>query len=415
MVSKSNNLRKRYNVCTPMQISLVKVAHPKYICRMYSDHSAASPAKALLALVLPFGSLVSASAQIQHAPPRRPRTTASVNEHNLACHENRLTQLNGPDETYSYVIRDGRHNNRPEPASFTLKAGESKIVETAAEAPFTLVPDSVLSWSAAPVEAARYPRGTTRPLVFTYVESGSGITMVNQTGNSPAGQSAVTAGPPANQRELSLRVDPNCSTATQVRGNPEIYEGRNAFVPENPEPLSKLAIARFLELLPTLAEHATPVMAGLAATYEALHPTEVDQGETEGLRRFMDSTRKACPAGLPTLIFSYERFPSIAAHIATAQFQHPEWQILTISRDDPKVVEQRRRQACSDVVRDNFKPLTCDEYPFRSTAEGGTGASVWPVPGLEQSKQGADIQNFYNNEKGTRKPDGTKFCIALSP
>lgn len=39
--------------------------------------------------------------------------------------------------------------------------------------------------------------------------------------------------------------------------------------------------------------------------------------------------------------------------------------------------------------------LSCDEYPFYTSRQGGPGASLWLVPGWEQDKQGGFLSAFY--------------------
>ena len=39
--------------------------------------------------------------------------------------------------------------------------------------------------------------------------------------------------------------------------------------------------------------------------------------------------------------------------------------------------------------------MSCDEYPFASTYEGGTGAVIAAVPIKENSSQGGQLSAFY--------------------
>ena len=41
------------------------------------------------------------------------------------------------------------------------------------------------------------------------------------------------------------------------------------------------------------------------------------------------------------------------------------------------------------------KGMSCDEYPFASTYEGGTGAVIAAVPIKENSSQGGQLSAFY--------------------
>jgi len=59
-----------------------------------------------------------------------------------------------------------------------------------------------------------------------------------------------------------------------------------------------------------------------------------------------------------------------------------------------------RRLACAD-----FPPPVqpddpeCDEYPFATTREGGRGASIAPVPPVENRRQGGALSAFYAKER----------------
>jgi hypothetical protein len=59
--------------------------------------------------------------------------------------------------------------------------------------------------------------------------------------------------------------------------------------------------------------------------------------------------------------------------------------------------------------------LSCDEYPFQSTREGGTALSkknrgwAW-VPASEQNRQGGLVKSFYY---GNRVLDGDAFWVEV--
>ncbi len=383
---------------------------------------ASRPAEALLALVMPLAGLGAAHAQMQHVP--RPPTPSAplVVDHDLPCNAVRLTQIDGDAETYSYVMRNGGYNNRPTPATVTLKAGESRIIESGQATPFTLFPETVLSWAAKPVTPHPTPLHQPEHLVHTYVEAGPNITVYNLIGNEPPSQSSVVAGPQFNQRELTLLVNTNCAPATLVRSggvgvDPDA--GAHTLPPADDES----AFQRLLKVLPDIEAGAeTAAKAGPAidfgpliiATGIALDALTTPTSGTDTLdyKAVEDGMKLKCPQGLPTITFSYATMPAITTHIALAQGQHPEWKVLTISRDNG-VANKRRGQACNNAARALTKPDTCDEYPFASTAEGGKGASTFPASSSEQNLQSILIKRFYSSP--TIKPDMTKFCVAVSP
>jgi len=61
--------------------------------------------------------------------------------------------------------------------------------------------------------------------------------------------------------------------------------------------------------------------------------------------------------------------------------------------------------------------LSCDEYPFASTYQGGAGASTMPVPGWEQSVQGGVNSSFYQGNNNQLRPlvNGDIFAVVVVP
>jgi hypothetical protein len=85
--------------------------------------------------------------------------------------------------------------------------------------------------------------------------------------------------------------------------------------------------------------------------------------------------------------------PYTAQHIQDAQDAgYP----MLLSYGGPGSSGPNRRAACTLARRAQLRPLTCDEYPFASTQQGGAGASTRGVPGSETSPQGSLLSGFYS-------------------
>ncbi|RUT05077.1 hypothetical protein DSM106972_038980 [Dulcicalothrix desertica PCC 7102] len=128
----------------------------------------------------------------------------------------------------------------------------------------------------------------------------------------------------------------------------------------------------------------------------------------------------------PVMTINALDLPCIGAHIRYAQSRNRP-SLLTYS--GPNKSKNNRQEACSsfrnnhlskinrrrgvtDARKKEFRDiaLTCDEYPFASTVQGGVGASVWGVPKREQDKQDDVIRNFYNANKMT---GGEEFRVEV--
>lgn len=124
------------------------------------------------------------------------------------------------------------------------------------------------------------------------------------------------------------------------------------------------------------------------------------------------NTSNPC-ACLPTVKFSRSVLPRIAANIDAGILVHGS--VLTY---DPSMTSQRRRAACGKKVCPGPAPDTaddnsCDEYPFASTKEGGTGATTACVPRFEEnSSQGGTFGSFVRIMM--LKP-GDMFCVEIIP
>lgn len=98
-------------------------------------------------------------------------------------------------------------------------------------------------------------------------------------------------------------------------------------------------------------------------------------------------------------------------HYGRIDSKHPLHHIT-----DVREQRRKRRQACSrQVTGPPPKGKSCDEYPFASTAEGGTALPKDDhgfafVPVAEQNSQSGLITAFYNAD---RVLDGDAFRVSV--
>jgi hypothetical protein len=89
-----------------------------------------------------------------------------------------------------------------------------------------------------------------------------------------------------------------------------------------------------------------------------------------------------------------EGLPTIAAHIQRAQNAgHP--MLLTYVGPGNPIRNDNRDLACTAAIKRSYAPLSCDEYPYASTFQGGFGASTAPVDVGENRAQGTLLSSFY--------------------
>jgi Deoxyribonuclease NucA/NucB len=97
---------------------------------------------------------------------------------------------------------------------------------------------------------------------------------------------------------------------------------------------------------------------------------------------------------LPIVVLDAEKMPFIGRNITTA-WAAGKPGILTRGGDE--TIKANRAKSCG-----KFKPAypggSCDEYPFASSLEGGTGAQVEEVPMREQACQGGTLSSQYRRE-----------------
>jgi hypothetical protein len=119
---------------------------------------------------------------------------------------------------------------------------------------------------------------------------------------------------------------------------------------------------------------------------------------------------------LPVLLVSRSVMPQIAAHIADAQAMgYPS--ILTYRKLSPYKLQQKgKRMKRIGAGCDDFVPTTpggsCDEYPFATTYEGGSGSSIREVPQTEQNTQGTEYIVFL---RANKIQDGDRFIVEVIP
>ncbi len=98
---------------------------------------------------------------------------------------------------------------------------------------------------------------------------------------------------------------------------------------------------------------------------------------------------------IPIYLYPGYATPTIGRHIDAAQNAgYP----MLLNYIGPNLNDFNRRQVCTKKVKESLSPLSCDEYPFASTIQGGTGASVTGVPDWEQDIQGGYNLKFYSTK-----------------
>jgi hypothetical protein len=97
---------------------------------------------------------------------------------------------------------------------------------------------------------------------------------------------------------------------------------------------------------------------------------------------------------LPVYVVDSKKTPEIAKHVRAAL---AAGQPSLLTRATGAVQRANRRAACGHWPRGSR--LSCDEYPFASTIQGGQGASIAGVPRVEQRRQGGSLRAFYAKER----------------
>jgi Deoxyribonuclease NucA/NucB len=108
---------------------------------------------------------------------------------------------------------------------------------------------------------------------------------------------------------------------------------------------------------------------------------------------------------LPVFIVDSTKTPAIADHVRAALAAgYPS----VLTRASGPRQRANRRAACGQWPRGSR--LSCDEYPFASTVEGGRGASITGVPRVEQRRQGGALRAFYAKH---RVRVGEQFLVVV--
>lgn len=113
------------------------------------------------------------------------------------------------------------------------------------------------------------------------------------------------------------------------------------------------------------------------------------------------------PNSTAVLIINGYLMPTIAWHIFLAQaVGYPN----RLNYDPSSVAQTQRRQAACGKAP-SIPGLSCDEYPFAKTTQGGAGSSTWMVPAREQSIQGGVLRWFYSG----LRPNEAFYVVPLLP
>ncbi|KIS69430.1 uncharacterized protein UMAG_11931 [Mycosarcoma maydis] len=86
----------------------------------------------------------------------------------------------------------------------------------------------------------------------------------------------------------------------------------------------------------------------------------------------------------------------------------------TLHRDSANASANRAKTACKSPNRcanNASDSNSCDEYPYASSREGGTGSVTRCVPATENSRQGGTLSSFYTNNGIT---DGDAYNVAFT-
>ncbi|MGH9223344.1 MAG: NucA/NucB deoxyribonuclease domain-containing protein [Acidimicrobiales bacterium] len=87
--------------------------------------------------------------------------------------------------------------------------------------------------------------------------------------------------------------------------------------------------------------------------------------------------------------------PDTTAHLVDALSSNPAWSVLTWAEHPDSTTNRQWYRGDSRCAGSPGDGLSCDEYPFYTSRQGGPGASLRLVPGWEQDKQGGFLSAFY--------------------
>lgn len=108
-----------------------------------------------------------------------------------------------------------------------------------------------------------------------------------------------------------------------------------------------------------------------------------------------------------------KKMPYIARNIHLHWQARPDTAALT--KASYKEKENYRASGCASFVRtvdppERGKKGSCDEFPFKSTEQGGAGARIEQVPRREQDIQGGVVGGFYRTHKMV---DGDGYIVVI--
>lgn len=133
---------------------------------------------------------------------------------------------------------------------------------------------------------------------------------------------------------------------------------------------------------------------------------------------FLIAASQATTVMAQTITFSGANLPCITYNIATAlQAGRPSQLTRTTNQ---QTIQQNRQASCGGVYAQTVTQLnqqygatvmSCDEYAFASTTQGGAGNQAMIVPIAENNSQGGQLSAFYNqNNIG----NGNNFNVAVA-
>lgn len=110
----------------------------------------------------------------------------------------------------------------------------------------------------------------------------------------------------------------------------------------------------------------------------------------------------------PVNYVPFSRIPVTAQHIEDAIAAGCPDALTYLGPNNPQT-DSNRRKACPPGTV-TTPGMSCDEYPYASTAQGGQLADPAPVPVAEYSRQGGLLSAFYRNLSA-----GQNFCVVVGP
>ena len=114
---------------------------------------------------------------------------------------------------------------------------------------------------------------------------------------------------------------------------------------------------------------------------------------------------------LPMYMINAQQMPTIANHVYQAMQSGKPWQVTYIGADNNSLQRRNHDQACKYLPSPRPTGYECDEYPFASTYQGGTGSSAVLVPAHENHVQGGQLSTFY---RSNNLRNGNQFLVGIN-